>query len=101
MNHDHEAKLFAAELGTSPTIDLHGHSVEGARMELDQFLFQEFKRGTDVVKIIYGNGTQKLRDAIRKMMKTHPLVATARPSTVLHEQDSVTYAVLERKPPTL
>lgn len=98
---EHEAKIFAAELGESPTIDLHGRTVDEAKLELEYFLFHEFKKGTEVVKIITGNGTEKLRDAVGMMLTDHPLVAASRPSGNLHEQDSVTYAVLERKPSTL
>ncbi len=96
-NADHEAAIFAAELGDAINVDLHGLSVEDATRELDSFLHHEFMNGTEVVKIIHGRGEQKLQKAVEKLLHNHPVVEYFRGSNSPTQMNAVTYAVLSRK----
>jgi dsDNA-specific endonuclease/ATPase MutS2 len=94
---DHEAAIFAAELGDAEKIDLHGLSIENATRELDSFLHHEFMNGTEVVKIIHGRGEQKLQNAVMKMLRNHAVVEYFRGSNSPTQINAVTYAALSRK----
>ena len=94
---DHEAAVFAAELGESVSLDLHGMPVDDAVRELDAFLNHEIMTGTDVVKIIHGRGEERLRRAVEKYLKANPLVEYSRGSQAPAQAGAVTYAVLIRK----
>lgn len=93
----HESAIFAAELGEATELDLHGQDVNLAVSQLDQFINHEFVAGTDVVKIIHGRGTGKLRDAIHAWLKKHPqMVAYFRDARGPSQQGGVTFAALHR-----
>ncbi len=66
----------------SPTddfeLDLHGLTVEDALYRLDLFLNRAFTRGSTQVRIVHGRGPGALRDAVRRALSKHPLVATFR-----------------------
>ena len=96
-NADHEALILFAELGDAPALDLHGLDAMSARHELETFLNHHFMQRSQVVKIVHGRGTLKLRDTIQKLLTNHPLVEYFRGSTNPHESDAVTYAVLAKK----
>ena len=71
MNNN-EAKIFAAQLGADiPTLDLHGYYPVEALEKLELFLFDNVD--SDVVKVIYGGGTGKLRQEVLSSLKDHPL----------------------------
>jgi DNA mismatch repair protein MutS2 len=95
---DEEARLFAAELGDPPEIDLHGLQdvVQGTHI-LDQFLHSEFMVGTDAVRIIHGRGSGKMRQAVYELLASHELVEFFRDSHHPNEMQGVTYAVLAKK----
>ena len=64
MNNN-EITLFFAEIGNSaPCIDLHGLFVDDAINGLEKFITNEFAKGTEVVKIIHGHGTGRLRQIV-------------------------------------
>ena len=91
----HESKIFGAELsGNAHAIDLHGLDVQSGIHELEIFLHSAFVGGHEVVKIIHGRGTGKMRDAIRNFLKSEPLVAFFRDSNNVTEMSGVTFAVL-------
>jgi DNA mismatch repair protein MutS2 len=94
-----ESKIFAAELGSgAPEIDLHDSSdTEGGVRELDQFLNHEFVNGEEVVKIIHGRGTGKMRQAVHDYLKTVSFVETFRDSESPSGIMGVTFAVLTKK----
>lgn len=75
MNNSADMKLFAAELRTDlPTLDLHGRYPAEALEQLELFLYYQNKAGESVVKVIYGGGSGRLGEAVRKRLQTHPLV---------------------------
>lgn len=93
----HEAAIFAAELGGATELDLHGLDVDVATGLLDQFINHEFVAGTEVVKIIHGRGTGKMRDAIHDWLKKHPqMIAYYRDAGGPSMQGGVTFAALHR-----
>ena len=91
----HESKIYGAELsGNAHAIDLHGLDVQSGIHTLEIFLHSAFMGDHEVVKIIHGRGTGKMRDAIRNFLKSEPLVAFFRDSNNVTEMSGVTFAVL-------
>lgn len=93
----YEAAIFSAEIGSCPTLDLHGAYHDDIEGEIDRFLFRESQRGTDAVKVIHGKGTQQLRKQVASFLATHPLVGRARLSQNPSEANAVTYIAIVRK----
>lgn len=94
-----EAAIFAAELGgEAPEIDLHElDSIDQAIHRLDAFINHEAVAGTEVIRIIHGHGTGKLRAEVEKYLRSQTeLVKRFRGSNKPGEQGAVTYAALER-----
>lgn len=76
-----EELLWIAEHGDVPSIDLHGLSTLAAEHELEQFIYDQHYRRTQVVCIIHGHGTGKLKEMAERWLGGHPeLIAYARPS---------------------
>lgn len=94
---EYETAVFAAELGDTASIDLHGMNVETALHDLEIFLDQQFMAETEAVKIIHGRGEQKLKRAVEKLLSDHSLVEFYRSSNNPMQAGAVTYAVLARK----
>lgn len=95
----YETAMFAAELGDSPEIDLHGSEPMNAVRLAEGFIHSELMRHTDAVRIIHGRGEQKLRKAIWNMLdelKKHDLVAAYRDANHPGQQGAVTYVALHR-----
>jgi DNA mismatch repair protein MutS2 len=61
------------------TLDLRGARVEEALEALDRYLGQASLAGAPRVTIIHGHGTGAMRDAVRSMLESHPLVRDWRP----------------------
>lgn len=94
---DFETAVFAAELGTAESLDLHGMSREETKNELDKFLNHQFMLGTEVVKIIHGRGDQILRRAVEDYLKKCPFIEYFRGSNNPAEAGGATFAVMARK----
>jgi DNA mismatch repair protein MutS2 len=93
-----ESKIFGAEMsGNAPSIDLHGLDTDAGVHELDLFLHSAFMRSDDVVKIIHGRGTGKMREAIHKFLSSQELVEQFRDSHNPAEMAGVTYVVLKKR----
>jgi len=58
---------------------LLGFTVEDALGAVDDFLDRALRGGRAQVRLVHGHGTGRLRDAIRRHLRSHPLVASARP----------------------
>jgi DNA mismatch repair protein MutS2 len=95
--HDCEMAIFAAELGSAPSIDLHGLGEHEAVIELVSHLNRHFCHQGGVVKVVHGRGTGVLRKAIHRMLKNDPLVAYFRDAHSPREHGGVTYVCLKRK----
>ena len=91
----HETAILAAELGSSvPTIDLHGDSADDAIYRLGNFIYSNHPLGTEVLKIIHGRGTQKLRRAIHEWLKSQKDILYFRDAEAPGQQGGVTYVVI-------
>jgi DNA mismatch repair protein MutS2 len=66
-----------------PTLDSEIHlrrlTLDEALPRLDKYLDDAFMDGLCQVRVIHGKGTGTLRQAIRKLLKDHPLVKSYRP----------------------
>jgi DNA-nicking Smr family endonuclease len=79
MSDQNTFRLLAAELRTDlPTLDLHGVFPNEAVEKIDPFLYYNFQAQESAVKIVYGAGTGKLRQAVVDYLQSHPLVGTLR-----------------------
>ncbi len=77
------SRIALHRLRNSPiedSLDLHGNTVEGARLLLQQFLFEARERGLRCVRIIHGKGMNSrgneavLRAHARNWLYQHPEV---------------------------
>ena len=69
-----EAKIFAARLGKKiPELDLHGFRISEALEKLELFLYEMEQNKEEIVRVIYGGGTGRLREAVLKHLGGHPL----------------------------
>ncbi|NQV90320.1 Smr/MutS family protein [Candidatus Uhrbacteria bacterium] len=94
---DAESIIFGAELGNPMEFDLHGMDVLEARHEIEQALNQAFMAGEQVLKIVHGRGTGKLREAVHAYLKGNPLVEYYRDAEAIHSVGGVTYVVVIKK----
>ncbi|HEX9669634.1 MAG TPA: Smr/MutS family protein, partial [Thermoanaerobaculia bacterium] len=89
------AKEQAAELEAAPTeINLIGQRVEPALEELDAYLDRALLGSGKEVRVVHGHGSGRLRDAIRRHLRTHPGVATLRPGAANEGGDGATVVTL-------
>ena len=94
----HDAKIFAAEFsGNAPSIDLHGFDTVAAPHELDVFIHSSVLHGEDVIQIIHGRGTGKMRDVVHQFLSVHPFVEVFQDGSSLGEVAGVTYVVLKKR----
>jgi DNA mismatch repair protein MutS2 len=63
-------------------IDLHGLIADEALFKVDRFLNDAFVAGMLQVRVVHGKGTGTLRQAVREMLKNHPLVESFRAGDV-------------------
>jgi DNA-nicking Smr family endonuclease len=61
-------------------LDLHGLRVAEAIRQTSVFLVREQARGTISVRVVTGRGTGAVKQAVGELLRTHPAVASARPS---------------------
>lgn len=68
-------------LSAGPPLELHliGKRVDEALPELDKFLDAAAREGRNESRVVHGHGTGRLREAVRRHLKGHPLVASFRP----------------------
>jgi len=61
-----------------PELDMRGMRVDEGLRRLEQFLNEACVADLGTLRLIHGHGTGALRDAVRKELKGHPLVASFR-----------------------
>jgi DNA mismatch repair protein MutS2 len=60
----------------SPELDLRGMTVDEALPLVEQRLDEAARAGVAELRIIHGKGTGTLRQAVRDMLRKHPLVTS-------------------------
>ncbi len=89
-------EITVAELAQStPEVDLHGCTYEEADLILEQFLADEIKDHTPVVRIIHGHGSGVLRSCAHRVLSCHPKVKDIAAATRGGQIGAVTYAALD------
>jgi DNA mismatch repair protein MutS2 len=69
----HSMETVAITAKPSPELDLRGMTVDEALSLVDQRLDEAALAGVEELRIIHGKGTGTLRQAIRDMLRKHPL----------------------------
>jgi DNA mismatch repair protein MutS2 len=76
--------------GVSPELDLRGKRAEEVEPLLDDYLNEASLCSLSQVRIIHGIGTGTVRQIVREMLASHPLVASFRPGEQDEGGDGVT-----------
>jgi DNA mismatch repair protein MutS2 len=77
------------------TVDVRGHRVDEAVIQVDRFLDESLLAGRDTVFIIHGHGTGALRQAVRTHLQGHQAIDKFRPGEQNEGGDGVTVAFLK------
>jgi DNA mismatch repair protein MutS2 len=80
--------------GVSMELDLRGERVEDGLRRLDGYLDEAYLDGYPWVRIIHGKGTGAMRDAVRNILRDHPLVSRSRTGQMGEGGDGVTVVYL-------
>lgn len=69
-----EAKIFAAELGAEmPQLDLHEKYPHEIESDVKSFVLENYGLDKEMVRIIYGGGTGKMREAVLEILNQKDL----------------------------
>jgi DNA mismatch repair protein MutS2 len=71
-------RTAGTDAGEPFEIDLRGHTVEEAQLELQDLLDQLRQQGVQAVRVIHGRGTGVLRRELTPWFRQHPAVAASR-----------------------
>jgi DNA mismatch repair protein MutS2 len=80
--------------GVHMELDLRGERVEDGLRRLDAYLDEAYLEGYPWVRIIHGKGTGAMRDAVRNVLRDHPLVSRSRSGQMGEGGDGVTVVYL-------
>ena len=85
--------------GNEPGIelDLRGERVENGLARLESYLDDAYLAHLPWVRIIHGKGTGAMRDAVRDLLRTHPLVSKFHSGELGEGGDGVTVAELVKQ----
>lgn len=75
-------------------LDLRGERVEDGLRRLDSYLDEAYLENYPWVRIIHGKGTGAMRDAVRNVLRQHPLVSRSRSGQMGEGGDGVTIVYL-------
>ncbi len=78
-----------------PECHLRGMTVEEALEKLERYLEQAYLAGLPWVRIVHGKGTGRLREAVRRFLREHPVVVRFRPGDPAEGGEGVTIAWLD------
>ena len=53
-----------------PTLDLHGHRMDGLEDSVDRFITQSQKKGHESIRIMTGKGSGQVKAAVQSYLKT-------------------------------
>jgi len=71
-------------------LDLRGARADEALAELDRYLNSAAVAGYDRVRVVHGKGTGALRNAVREVLASHPLVRESAPASASEGGDGAT-----------
>ena len=77
-------------------LSLRGYAVDEALEKLERYLDRAFVSGLPYVRIVHGKGTGKLRDAVRRELKSHPHISRFESGAYNEGGDGVTVAFLKK-----
>ena len=77
------------------TVDIRGHRVDEAVIQVDRFIDESLMAGRDTVFVIHGHGTGALRNAIRTHLTSHKGIEKHRAGEQNEGGDGVTVAFLK------
>ncbi|MBX3001320.1 MAG: endonuclease MutS2 [Caldilineaceae bacterium] len=80
--------------GVRMELDLRGERVEDGLRRLESYLDEAYLDGYPWVRIIHGKGTGAMRDAVRNILRDHPLVSRSRTGQMGEGGDGVTVVYL-------
>ncbi|MBX3054302.1 MAG: endonuclease MutS2 [Caldilineaceae bacterium] len=80
--------------GNRMELDLRGERVDSGLAQLDDYLDNAYLGNLPWVRIIHGKGTGAMRDAVRNILREHPLVSKYRAGDLSEGGDGVTVAHL-------
>jgi DNA mismatch repair protein MutS2 len=80
--------------GVKMELDLRGERVEDGLRRLESYLDEAYLDGYPWVRIIHGKGTGAMRDAVRTILRDHPLVSRSRTGQMGEGGDGVTVVYL-------
>ena len=72
-------------------------TVDEALFKLEQYLNDAFMAGLYQVRVVHGKGTGTLREMVREILSTHPLVKSYRPGAYGEGGAGVTMVELAEK----
>ena len=58
----------------APTIDLHGYDRDYARIQINEFINDNYRMKNELIIIIHGNGSGILKKATQETLKNNKLV---------------------------
>ena len=71
-----EAQIFAAELGLKiPQLDLHEKYLEEIEDEVRGFVLENYNFDKEMIRIIYGVGTGKMKEAVLGVLEQKELTS--------------------------
>ncbi|MDQ3301004.1 MAG: Smr/MutS family protein, partial [Myxococcota bacterium] len=77
------------------TVDVRGHRVDEAVIQIDRFVDESLLAGRETIFVIHGHGTGALKKAVRAHLQTHKGIDKLRAGEPNEGGDGVTVAFLK------
>ena len=77
------------------TVDIRGHRVDEAVIQVDRFIDESLLAGRDTIFVIHGHGTGALKNAVRTHLQAHKAIDKFRAGEQNEGGDGVTVAFLK------
>ncbi len=77
------------------TVDIRGHRVDEAVIQVDRFIDESLLAGRDTIFVIHGHGTGALKNAVRSHLGSHKAIEKFRAGEQNEGGDGVTVAFLK------
>jgi len=73
---DHETRLPEPPPDPGSRIEVRGQTLDEALPSVEEFIDRSYRAGNRRLEVVHGKGTGTLRQAVRQMLRSHPLVST-------------------------